>query len=54
MLILVPIILIVIALYVIDALYFEDMKPKSTQNQNVISKESNVSSQKYLDKYLKK
>ncbi len=54
MLILLPILLIILTIFVIDSLYFEDTKPKEIQQNQVIKKDANVSSQKYLDKYLKK
>lgn len=54
MLILIPLLLIILVLYVIDAVYFEDVKPKKMKEPQSISKENNASTQKYLDKYLRK
>jgi uncharacterized membrane protein len=54
MLILIPILLIILTLYIIDVVYFEDVKPKNLEENKVITKDANMSTQKYLDKYLKK
>lgn len=54
MFLLLPIILIILILYIANAFYYEDTKPKNNPEKKVIHKEHNVSAQSYLDKYLKK
>lgn len=51
MLILVPFILIILLIFVVDALYFDDVKPKDTANDKVIEKTDNRKN--YVNKYLK-
>jgi len=52
LLILVPFILIVLVIFVVDALYFDDIKPKDEPNQKVIEKKDNRKD--YINKYLEK
>ncbi len=52
MLILVPFVVIVLIIFVVDALYFDDVKPKDEAQQKVIEKTDNRKN--YVNKYLKK
>jgi len=52
MLILVPIALIILIIFVVDALYFDDVKPKDEPNKKVIEKIDNRKN--YVNKYLEK
>ncbi len=51
MLILVPIILIIFVIFVVDSVYYDDVKPKDTFEKKVIEKKDNRKN--YINKYLK-
>jgi len=52
MIILVPILLIILIIFTIDMLYFDDVKPINEPEKKSIEKTDNRKN--YIDKYLKK
>jgi len=52
LLILVPFALIILVIFIVDALYFDDVKPKDEPNNKVIEKTDNRKN--YINQYLKK
>jgi len=52
MLILLPIVLIILTVFVIDALYYDDVKPKDEPNKKIIEKKDNRKN--YINKYIEK
>jgi len=51
MLILLPFVVIILIVFAIDTIYFDDVKPKDDVNQKVIEKKDNRKD--YVNKYLK-
>ncbi len=51
MFILVPFVIIILIVFAIDTIYFDDVKPKDEVNQKVIEKQDNRKN--YINKYLK-
>jgi len=51
LLILVPFIVIILIIFAVDSLYFDDVKPKEKVNEKKIEKSDNRKN--YINKYLK-
>ena len=52
MLILVPFVVIILIVFTVDALYFDDVKPKDELNQKVVEKQDNRKD--YINRYIEK
>jgi len=51
-LILIPFIVIILIIFAVDSIYFDDVKPKNSENQQKIEKSDNRKD--YINRYLKK
>jgi hypothetical protein len=52
LLILIPFIVIILIIFAVDSIYFDDVKPKNNVNEKEIEKSDNRKN--YVNKYLKK